>query len=287
MASHAASLPPVLQPQDDGERAARDRALFRQYVDGQDRVGRDAVIERFLPLARRLALRYLRPSESFEDVYQVACLALVNAVDRFEADRGIAFSSYAVPTIVGEIKRYYRDKTWAVHVSRDLLEAALRVERAGGELSTRLGRPPTVTEIAGHLDVTEEDVLEAREAAFARTAGSLERPRVPGEDDDAATLGDTLGGVDPGFEQAEHRATLSSLARCLSARDREIIRLRMEEDLTQGAIGERIGISQMQVSRVLRGAMERLREAAAEPTRGASAPDKRFSRSKGAKKSGS
>jgi RNA polymerase sigma-B factor len=262
MASFTAPAPRALRPRSDGERAQRDRALFTDYADGVLGVDRDTVVERFLPLARQLALRYVRPSEPFDDVYQVACLALVKAVDRYDAMRGIAFSSYAVPTIVGEIKRYYRDRTWAVHVSRDLLEAALRVERVASDLSTWLGRRPTVGEIAKRIGITEEEVLDAREAAYARRASSTDEPRSARGDDDAATLGDSLGVEDNGFALAEHRATLNRLSRCLSARDREVVRMRFEEDLTQDAIGQRMGISQMQVSRVLRSALERLRAAA-------------------------
>jgi RNA polymerase sigma-B factor len=245
------------------DRARRDRALFAHPgEDGLPR-HRDAVIERFLPLARQLALRYSRPSEPFDDVYQVACLALIKAVDRYDATRGVAFSSYAVPTIVGEIKRHYRDRTWAVHVSRDLLEAALTVERAADDLSGRLGRQPTMRELTARVGMAPEAVLEAREAAWARRATSMEQPRLAASDEDASTVGESLGAVDDGFARAEERATLASLMRCLSARDRETLRLRFDEDLTQDEIAGRLGISQMQVSRILRATLERLRTIAA------------------------
>ncbi|MEA2278196.1 MAG: polymerase sigma-B factor [Solirubrobacteraceae bacterium] len=247
----------------DRDRALRDRALFAHPgEDGLPR-DRDAVIERFLPLARQLALRYSRPSEPFDDVYQVACLALIKAVDRYDPTRGVAFSSYAVPTIVGEIKRHYRDRTWAVHVSRDLLEAALTVERTAEELSGRLGRQPTVAELCGRLGIGPEAVLEAREAVWARRATSMEQPRLASGDEDASTLGESLGAMDEGFARAEQRATLASLMRCLSPRDRETLRLRFDEDLTQDEIAGRLGISQMQVSRILRATLERLRTIAA------------------------
>jgi RNA polymerase sigma-B factor len=247
----------------DAERVRRDHALFASYAERRHPVDRGGVIERFLPLARQLALRYTRPGEPFDDIFQVASLALVKAVDRYDAARGVAFSSYAVPTIVGEIKRYYRDRTWAVHVARDLLEAALTVERASEQLSGRLGRPPTVSELARVVGSSEEHVLAARDAMRARRASSTEERRGPGGDDDGATLGETLGAEDGGFATAEDRATLAALMRCLSTRDREVMRLRFDEDLTQDEIGRQLGISQMQVSRILHATLERLRTIAA------------------------
>jgi RNA polymerase sigma-B factor len=242
----------------DHERVARDRRRFQRYAaTGRPGMDRDALVQRFLPLARRLAARYTRGGEPFDDVFQVACIGLVKAVDRYDPTRGMAFSSYAVPTIVGEIKRYYRDKTWAVHVPRDLLELALRVDRAADDMVAELGRSPTVGELAGRLDMSEEDVLEAREAARARRATSMEQPRGAG-DEDVATLGESIGIEERGFALAEHRATLASVTQCLSERDREIMRLRFAEDLTQDEIGAVMHISQMQVSRVLRASLARL-----------------------------
>ena len=150
------------------------------------------LIERFLPLARQLARRYQRPEEPFDDLYQVACLGLVKAIDRFDLEREVAFSSYAVPTILGEIKRYFRDRTWSVRVPRDLQELALKVDRAVADLSLDLHRQPTVAEIAERVGAEEEDVLEALEASGAYRATSLEAPRGT-EDDSGETLGDTLG----------------------------------------------------------------------------------------------
>ena len=223
-------------------RAAEDRALFARYLDKRDPVDRDMLIERFLPLARQLARRYQRPEEPFDDLYQVACLGLVKAIDRFDLEREVAFSSYAVPTILGEIKRYFRDRTWSVRVPRDLQELALKVDRAVADLSVDLHRQPTVEEIA---------------------------QKIGAEDDSGETLGDTLGTEEEGFALAEHRATIAHLMRSLSPREREVLRLRFEEDLTQGEIGERIGVSQMQVSRIIRQSLGRLRSFAAarrEPT---------------------
>jgi len=264
------SAVPIEQPQrppepeqetqlDPAERARADRRLFLRFVDERDPVDRDTIVERFLPLARQLAARYQRPEEPFDDVYQVACFGLVKAVDRFDIERGVAFSSYAVPTIMGEIKRHFRDRTWAVRVPRDLQELALRVDRVVSDLTRELGRAPTVDEVALAVDADSEDVLEAMQASSAYRATSLETPRAGGDNEPGETLGDSVGLVDDGFNRAEQRAVLHALMRSLTPREREVVRLRFEEDLTQAAIGERIGVSQMQVSRVLRQAIARLR----------------------------
>jgi RNA polymerase sigma-B factor len=247
------TIPP--HPADDppgraSSRAQEDRALFERYLDRREPVDREALVERFLPLARQLARRYQRPEEPFDDLLQVASLGLVKAIDRFDLEREVAFSSYAVPTILGEIKRYFRDRTWSVRVPRDLQELALKVDRAVARLSVDLHRQPSVQEIARAVEVPQEDVLEA-----------LESPR--GADDDAGdTLGDTVGTDEHGFALAEDRATLAQLLRAVTPREREVLRLRFEEDLTQAEIGERIGVSQMQVSRIIRQSLARLRTVA-------------------------
>ncbi len=239
-------------------RAEQDRALFARYLDKRDPVDREMLVERFLPLARQLARRYQRPEEPFDDLFQVACLGLVKAIDRFDLEREVAFSSYAVPTILGEIKRYFRDRTWSVRVPRDLQELALKVDRAVSELSLDLHRQPTVDEIGAKVGAEEEDVLEALEASGAYRATSLEAPR-GSEDDSGDTLGDTLGTEEHGFALAEDRATIEHLMRSITPREREVLHLRFAEDLTQAEIGERIGVSQMQVSRIIRQSVARLR----------------------------
>jgi RNA polymerase sigma-B factor len=254
--------PREAQPAPPVNRAAEDRALFARYLDKRDPVDREMLIERFLPLARQLARRYQRPEEPFDDLFQVACLGLVKAIDRFDLGREVAFSSYAVPTILGEIKRYFRDRTWSVRVPRDLQELALKVDRAVADLSLVLHRQPTVPEIAEKVRAEEEDVLEALEASGAYRATSLEAPR-GGEEEAGDTLGDTLGTEEEGFVLAEHRATIAHLMRSLNQREREVLRMRFEEDLTQAEIGERIGVSQMQVSRIIRQSLARLRSFAA------------------------
>src|SRR4051795_1061291 len=255
-------------PDDDGagrmparDRVSDDRALFERYLDRRDPLDRELLVERFLPLARQLARRYERPEEPFDDLFQVACLGLVKAIDRFDLSRDVAFSSYAVPTILGEVKRYFRDRTWAMRVPRDLQEMSLRVDRAVGELSTRLHRQPTVSELAERLGLDEEQVLEALEASAAYRTTSLSLPR-SNEDEAGETLGDTVATSEEGFGLAEHRATLDHLLRAVSPREREVLRLRFEEDLTQAEIGELIGVSQMQVSRIIRQSLTRLRHVA-------------------------
>jgi RNA polymerase sigma-B factor len=261
--------PPISRSAD---RAQEDRALFARAmapVDGgaADPVARAELIERFLPLARQLARRYQRADEPLDDLVQVASVGLVKAVDRFDPSREIAFSSFAVPTILGEIKRHFRDRTWSVRVPRDLQELTLKVDRVVTELSHSLRRSPSVLEIADAAGATEEQVLEALEASGAYRATSLSTARGT-EDDLSLTLGDTLGGDDEGFELAEHRATLGRLMQTVSPRERDVLRMRFEEDLTQLEIGERIGVSQMQVSRLIRQAIARLRAAASVPDSG-------------------
>jgi RNA polymerase sigma-B factor len=243
-------------------RYREDRALFERYLDQRDPMDREMLVERFLPLARQLARRYERPDEPFDDLFQVACLGLINAIERFDLDRGVAFSSYAVPTIVGEIKRYFRDRTWSVRVPRDLQELALKVGRAVTDLRVRLHREPTVAEIVAKVGASEEDVLEALEAYGAHKATSLDEP-YRSDDESNDTLGDVLGAEERGFACAEDRATIDLLMRAITPREREVLRLRFEEDLTQAEIGEQIGLSQMQVSRIIRQAVGRLRDYAA------------------------
>jgi RNA polymerase sigma-B factor len=245
-------------PPTASSRAEQDRVLFARYLDRRDPIDREMLVDRFLPLARQLARRYQRPEEPFDDLFQVACLGLVKAIDRFDLGREVAFSSYAVPTILGEIKRYFRDRTWSVRVPRDLQELALKVDKAVSELSLNLHRQPTVEEIGRKVGADQEAVLEALEASGAYKATSLEAPR--GNEDEAGdTLGATMGTPEHGFELAEDRATLEHLMRSITPREREVLRLRFEEDLTQAEIGERIGVSQMQVSRIIRQSIARLR----------------------------
>jgi RNA polymerase sigma-B factor len=241
-------------------RALEDRRLLERYHREADPAAREALVERFLPLARQLARRYQRAGEPLDDLIQVASLGLLKAIERFDPARETAFSSFAVPTILGELKRHFRDKGWSVRVPRDLQELAVKVDRVGADMGRTLGRAPTTDELAKQLGVTHEQVLEAREAAGAYRAVSLDRPR--GDGDDEGELVDALGTEDHGFAVAEDSATVQRLMRVLTEREREVLRLRFEEDLTQSEIGIRVGVSQMHVSRLIRQSVARLRATA-------------------------
>ena len=238
----------------------RDDTLFRRYREARSAPLRRELVERWMPLARQLAAHYRVRDESYEDLLQVASLGLLKAINGYDPDRGIAFTSYAVPTILGEVRRHFRDKAWSVRVPRALQELALDVEKATVRLTTELGRAPTIAEISAAVGRTPESVLEAKQAGDAYSATSLESQR--GDDPDAPTLGDTLGSVDGGFHAAEDRATLRTLLVSIPERDREVLRLRFEEDLTQTEIAARIGVSQMAVSRIIRRSIDRMRLAA-------------------------
>jgi RNA polymerase sigma-B factor len=235
-----------------------DLELFaRMRVDG-DTHARELLVERYLPLARRLARRYQHTDEPIEDLVQVASIGLLKAVDRFDCSREVMFSSYAVPTILGELKRHFRDRTWSVRVPRDLQELALRVDQTVTRLSLGERRSPSVGEIARVVEASEEQVLEALEAMGAYRASSLDAPRSTREEE-TESVAEALGAHDRGFDRAEERATLEPLLGHISERERTVLRLRFGEDLTQAEIGERIGVSQMQVSRLIRQALARLR----------------------------
>ena len=242
-------------PNDDV--ADRDRLV--RYHRERRPADRDALVRRYLPLARHVAARYSGGIEPVEDLEQVASLGLIKAIDRFDPTRGTSFSSYAVPTIAGELRRHFRDHTWSLRVPRDLQETALRIARVEPELQHELGRAPTAAEMADRLGCSVELVLEGREAAGANRMSSLDAP-VSG-DDDAASLADLLGERDARLDDVERVLTLDSALECLTDRDREILRLRFHEELTQSQIGARVGLSQMHVSRLIGQALVRLREA--------------------------
>jgi RNA polymerase sigma-B factor len=235
--------------------AGAEERLLRRYRDG-DIAARDELVALLAPLAQRLASRYRHTTESQEDLEQVAYVGLIKAIDRFDPDLG-PFVRYAVPTILGELKRHFRDRGWGIHVSRSLQERFLKVGDAVDELTTQLGRSPTPRDIAQATGFTLEEVLEALDASSAYAPAALDAPR-GGEEDDGGTLGDTLGGVDHGFELVELSATLGPAIRSLPERQRTILHMRFVEDLTQSEIADRIGISQMHVSRLLRRSIERL-----------------------------
>ncbi len=238
-------------------RRRAERALFERYRRDPSPAVRAELVERFLPLARQLARRCHNGEEPLDDLVQVASEGLLKAIERFDLDRATAFSSFAVPTILGELKRHFRDKGWSVRVPRDLQELTLRVERIVAEYTLANGRAPSVTELAEDLGVTVEEIHAARMAHGAHRAGSLDRPADNGAGD-SASVGDTIGATDPGFDHADDAMTIGLLLSALDDRDREVLRLRFGEDLTQSQIGARIGVSQMHVSRLIRRALTRL-----------------------------
>jgi RNA polymerase sigma-B factor len=226
--------------------------LFRRCREEHDMQAREELVVRHLPLARKLAGRYARTQEPFEDLYQVACLGLVKAIDRFDPNRGVTFASFAVPTILGELKRHFRDKGWSVHLPRGLQELVLKVQDADTKLGARLGRSPTVIEIAEYLECDSEMVVEALEGIAAHRAASMDAPIEAGLDDGASTRHDVLGSNDERYGLVEMYASLKAAVKELSESDQQVLALRFDEKLTQREIAGRIGVSQMQVSRMLR-----------------------------------
>jgi RNA polymerase sigma-B factor len=238
-----------------------ERLLLVRYHEHGDLAAREELVERFLPLARDLALRYTYTDEPFDDLLQVASLGLIKAIDRFEPGRGTKFTSYAAPTILGELKRHFRDKGWSLHVPRDLQERSLAVSHANEVLSKELGRSPKVREVADHLGCSVEKVLEAQEAAASYEAASLDAPAAR-DDGESASLVELLGSDDGAYELVEDRQAIASTWRALPEVERKVVELRFMHDLTQREIGEQIGYSQMHVSRLLRRALNRLETAA-------------------------
>jgi RNA polymerase sigma-B factor len=230
---------------------------WREY---RDRRARDALIERFRPLARRLARRYVTSAEPFEDLVQVAAVGLVAAVDRFDPHRGIPFTGFAIPTILGELKRYFRDTGWSAHVPRGAQEAALRVEEASRQLTVRTGRAPNVGELAQYLELDTEQVLAGLEAGSAHFAVSLDAPVATPDTEDREPLHAHVGEVEDGYALVEMTASLAAALPRLPYLERRALTLRLGDNLKQTEIAEELGCSQMQVSRLLRRAATRLRE---------------------------
>ena len=235
--------------------------LFRRYSASRDLAVREELVRRFLPFARSLALRYAGGGEPSDDLVQVASVGLIAAIDRFDPDRGVPFAAFAAPTILGELRRHFRDRVWTLRVPRGLQERIRSVEDAIAKLSNQLERSPTVLEIAETLGASEAEVLEALEASDVRRTVSLDHPS-GGDDSAEGSVADRLGEQDPGFELVEERAALRAGFRVLTDLEREVLRLRFVEDLTQSKIAARVGYSQMHVSRILRRALDRLRDTA-------------------------
>jgi RNA polymerase sigma-B factor len=237
-----------------------EEVLFLRYQRHGDLAAREELVRRFLPLARGLAQRYERASEPLEDLVQVASLGLVKAIDRFDPEQGTRFSSYAVPTVLGELKRHFRDCGWALHVPRGMQERLLKVNEAMEHLSAELGRPPTPRQVGAELNLPVEEVLEAFVAADAYDTSSLDTPVRLSEDGSSSTFADSVGDIDGRFELVERSAAVRRALRALPMRERWILYLRFAEGLTQQEIGERVGISQMHVSRLIRRSLEKIRD---------------------------
>jgi len=230
-----------------------EHELLRRWHEQRDEGARAALIERMLPLVRSLARRYANRGEPLDDLEQVGCVGLIKAVDRFDLQRELRFSTFAVPTILGEIKRHFRDRAWSVRVSRGLQELSARVAREVDRLSTKLGRSPTIEDLAKATGATPEQVLEALQGAHAYSTVPLEE--MLGDDGEPVAR---IGAEDPAFLICEERVELARAMEGLSPRERQIVLLRFFGGLTQREIAERIGISQMHVSRLLRRALERI-----------------------------
>ena len=250
MSGHDLAGSPPLPPDSDQQ-------LLRRYHEGGDRDAREQLVQRHLPLVRALARRYAGRGEPLEDIEQVGAIGLLKAIDRYELSREVALTTYATPNVVGEIKRHFRDRGWAIRIPRGLQELNSRMSGAVERLTSSLGHPPTVTEIAGELDATPEQVLEALEAGSAYAPMSLSAaPSSEGELDPL----EALGSEDQAFERSEQRATLEPALHDLPDREREILKKRFEDGLTQTQIADQIGISQMHVSRLIRKSLARMRE---------------------------
>ncbi len=235
-----------------------DERLLQRYHRDEDLDAREQLVVRFMPLARQLASRYRHAGEPLEDLVQVACVGLLKAVDRYDPERGSDFTRYAVPTMLGELKRHFRDKGWALRVPRPTQELALKVNDALGSLPAKLGRAARPRDVAEAIGVSVEEVLEAMEAATAYEAASLDAPRGGAAEDDDWTHADALGGEEPGYELVELGEALRGTLDALPPRERLILRLRFERDMTQAEIAGCVGVSQMHVSRLLRRSLDRL-----------------------------
>jgi RNA polymerase sigma-B factor len=238
--------------------------LFARHRDTPDPAIVAELVARYQPLVRSVARRYRARGEPLDDLVQVANVGLLKAIQRFDPDRGFAFTSFATPTMLGELKRYFRDSGWAVHVPRGVKERALQLAAATDKLSARLGRSPSIVELAEELEVTQEETLDALEAFHGRHASPLERGS--DDDDEGTSLSPAarIGVEDVGLERAEYMTVIARGVGALSESDRRLLHLRFNEDLTQSEIARRIGTSQMQVSRLLRAAIEKIRRVSGE-----------------------
>ena len=235
-----------------------DRELLRLYHDQGDPSAREVLVQRHLPLVRSLARRYAGRGEALDDIEQVGAIGLIKAIDRYDLEREVALTTYATPNVVGEIKRHFRDKGWAIRVPRALQELNGKMGPTIERLTSKLGRSPSIAEIAAEFETTPEQVLEAMEAGSAYAPSSLSHG--PGGEDGDLDPMETIGSTDEEFSRSEDRASLEPALQRLPQREREILRMRFEDGLTQTQIAEKIGISQMHVSRLIRRSLDRMRE---------------------------
>ena len=234
-----------------------DRELLRRYHERGDTSAREQLIERHLPLVRSRARRYAGRGEALEDIEQVGAIGRIKAIDRFELEREVSLATYATPNVVGEIKRHFRDKGWAIRVPRALQELNASMSTAIERLTVKLARSPSIAEIAAELKTTPEQVLEAMEVGSAYSTVSLS---VGSSGEDQLDPLETIGEEDHGFERSEHRAALGPALGRLPPREREIVRMRFQEGLPQTQIAQRVGLSQMHVSRLIRKSLTQMRE---------------------------
>ena len=261
--SRMSRLSPSVRDRDVPLRRAEQvptHVLALRWREYGDRWARDALVDRFRPLARRLARRYVTSAEPLEDLVQVASVGLVAAVDRFDPNRGTAFPAFAIPTILGELKRYFRDVGWSAHVPRGAQEMALRVDQASRDLAAHTGRAPNVGELAQYLEVDTEQVLAGLEADSAHFAMSLDAPAATPDAEDREPLHAHVGEVEDGYALVEMAASLAAAMPRLPYLERRALTMRLRDNLKQTEIAEQLGCSQMQVSRLLRRASTRLGE---------------------------
>ena len=240
-----------------------DKILLRRYHEDGDLRAREQLIEQYMSLVRSLARRYSYRGEQLEDLVQIGAIGLIKAIDRFDLERGVELTTYATPNIIGEIKRHFRDKGWAVRVPRGLQELNVQVSRLVEQLTVQLARSPTIPELAKAAGVEEEQVLEALESGRAYTSLSLSVGSGGGDDDDLDPL-ESLGTEEHQYEVSEDRAVLAPGFKVLDERERKILQLRFFDGLTQSQIAQQIGISQMHVSRLIRRSLEKIRETISE-----------------------
>ena len=245
-----------------------DKVLLRRYHEHGDLQAREQLIEQYMSLVRSLARRYSYRGEQLEDLVQIGAIGLIKAIDRFDLERGVELTTYATPNIIGEIKRHFRDRGWSVRVPRGLQELNVQLSRLLEQLTVQLSRSPTISELAKAAGVDEEDVLEALESGRAYTSLSLSSGSGGGDDDDDVDPLESIGIEEHQYEVSEDRAVLAPGFRVLDQRERTILRLRFFDGLTQSQIAQQIGISQMHVSRLIRRALQKIRDEVARQERG-------------------